>query len=284
LTLRPIGHKSTMSSATLAVKGRRAAQSPWVERLARLGLVAKGVIYAVVAILAVKVALGGREESPDRHGALKAIAEQPFGKWLLILLAVGLAGYALWRLTQAILDRDHEGDGAKGLAKRGGSLAKAIWYGALCAFTVSTLVGHESGGSGNEQQTTAGVFDWPAGRYLVYGAGLAFLGAALFNGYRAVTCKFNKKLKTGEMGDTEEAAATGVGVLGHLARMVVFALVALFLLKAAWEFDSKEARGLDGALLELSQAPYGGILLGAVAVGLFAYALYCFVQARYRRI
>jgi hypothetical protein len=218
-----------MSSATLAVKGRRAAQSPWVERLARLGLVAKGVIYAVVAILAVKVALGGREESPDRHGALKAIAEQPFGKWLLTLLAIGLAGYALWRLTQAILDRDHEGDGAKGLAKRGGSLAKAIWYGALCAFTVSTLVGHESG-------------------------------------------------------DTEEAAATGVGVLGHLARMVVFALVALFLLKAAWEFDSKEARGLDGALLELSQAPYGGILLGAVAVGLFAYALYCFVQARYRRI
>jgi hypothetical protein len=285
LKLRRIGHESEMNSGTLAVKGRRAAQSPWVERLARMGLVAKGVVYAVVAILAVKVALGGRQESPDRHGALRTIADQPFGKGLLILLAIGLAGYALWRLTQAILDRDHEGGNAKGLAKRGGSLAKAIWYGALCALTLSTLAGDESGGgSGNEQQTTAGVFDWPAGRYLVYGAGLAFLGAALFNGYRAITCKFNKKLKTGEMGDTEEAAATGVGVLGHLARMVVFALVALFLLKAAWEFDSTEARGLDGALLELSQAPYGGLLLGAVAVGLFAYALYCFVQARYRRI
>jgi hypothetical protein len=111
-------------------KGRRAAQSPWVERLARIGLVAKGVPYALVAILAVNVALGGREESPDRHGALRAIAEQPFGKWLLTLLAIGLAGYALWRLTQAILDRDHEGGDAKGLAKRGGSLAKAIWYGA----------------------------------------------------------------------------------------------------------------------------------------------------------
>src|SRR4051812_18352549 len=115
LKLRRIGHKSAMSSGTLALKGRRAAQSPWVERLARIGLVAKGVLYAVVAILAVKVALGGREESPDRHGALRTIAEQPFGKWLLILLAIGLAGYALWRLTQAILDRDHEGGDAKGL-------------------------------------------------------------------------------------------------------------------------------------------------------------------------
>ena len=272
-----------MSSGTLAVKGRRAGQSPWVERLGRMGLVAKGVLYAVVAILAVNVALGGRDESPDRHGALHAIAEQPFGKGLLILLAAGLAGYALWRLAQAIFDRDLEGEGPKGLAKRGAALAKAFWYGALCVLTVSTIFGEESGSS-NEQKTTAGVFEWPAGRYLVYAAGLAFLAAAAFNGYRAVTCKFNKKLKTGEMGETEETAATGVGILGHLARMVVFGLVALFLLKAAWEFDAKEARGLDGALLEIAQAPYGGPLLAGVAVGLFAYALYCFVQARYRKI
>jgi len=273
-----------MSSGTIAAKGRRAGQSPWVERLGRAGLVAKGVLYAVVAILAVKVALGGREESPDRHGALHAISEQPFGQVLLVLLALGLAGYALWRLAQAVFDRDLEGEGAKGLAKRGTSLAKAALYAGLCALTVSTLFGDEQGGSGNEQQTTAGVFEWPAGRYLVYAAGLGFVGAALFNGYRAVTCKFEKKLKTSEMGDAEETAATGVGILGHLARMVVYGLIGIFLLRAAWDFDPKKARGLDGALLEVSQAPYGGLLLGAVAIGLFAYALYCFVEARYRKI
>ena len=272
-----------MSSGTIAAKGRRAGQSPWVERLGRAGLVAKGVLYAVLAILAVQVALGGREESPDRGGALRTIAEQPFGKGLLILLALGLAGYALWRLAQGILDRDQEGDGPKGIVKRGANLAKAGWYGALCGLTVSTLVGG-GGGDGNEQATTAGVFERPGGRYLVYAAGLAFLAAAAFNGWRAVTCKFNKKLKKGEMGDAEETAATGVGFLGHLARMVVFGLIGAFLFKAAWEFDAKQARGLDGALLEVAQAPYGGLLLGAVAVGLFAYALYCFVQARYRRI
>ena len=86
------------------------------------------------------------------------------------------------------------------------------------------------------------------------------------------------------MSDAEEAAATAAGVLGHLARAVVFTLIGLFLLRAAWEFDPKEARGLDGALMELSQQSYGDLLLGAAAVGLLAYALYCFVEARYRRI
>ena len=274
-----------MSTGELAAKGRRAGKSPWVERLGRAGLVAKGVIYLVVGILAINVALGGREENPDRQGALHAIGEQPFGKGLLVLLAVGLAGYALWRLAQAILDRDSEGEDAKGLAKRGASLAKAGLYGTLCGLTISALLDSESrSGGGNEQKTTAGVFDLPAGRYIVYAAGIGFVAAAAFNGYRAVTCKFNKKLKQGEMSAAEETAATGVGILGHLARMVVFGLIGLFLVKAAWEFNSKEARGLDGALLELSQQPYGGFLLGSVAVGLIAYALYCFVQARYRDV
>jgi hypothetical protein len=273
-----------MSTGTIAAKGRRAGKSPWVERLGRLGLVAKGVLYAVIGVLAIKVALGGREESPDKGGALRTIAEQPFGKGLLLLLAAGLAGYALWRLAQAVLDRDDEGDEPKGLAKRAGALGKAGWYAVLCGLTLSVLVGNGQSGGGSEQETTAGVFERPLGRYAVYAAGLAFLGAALFNGYRAVTCKFNKKLKTGEMSEAEERAATAIGILGHLARLVVFALIGLFLLKAAWEFDPKEARGLDGALLELSQQPYGQYLLVDVGIGLAAYGLYCFVQARYRRI
>ena len=145
------------------------------------------------------------------------------------------------------------------------------------------LVGNGSG-NGNEQAQTAGVFDRPGGRYLVYAAGLAFLAAGAFNGYRAITCKFNEKLKQEEMSQAEETAATGVGILGHLARCIVFGLIGAFLFRAAWEFDSKEARGLDGSLLEVAQQPYGEALLGAVAVGLVAYGLYCFVQARYRRI
>ena len=272
-----------MSTGTIAAKGRRAGNSPWVERLGRAGLVAKAALYAVIGVLALKISFGADEANPDKNGALRTIAQQPFGKGLLVLLALGLAGYALWRLAQAVLDRDDEGEGPKGLAKRAGSLGKALWYGTLCGLTVSTLVG-SGGGGGNEQQTTAGVFERPFGRYVVYAVGIAFAGAALFNLWRAITCKFNKKLKTHEMGDAEESAATTAGVLGHLARFVVFALVGAFLVRAAWEFDPKEARGLDGALLELSQQPYGAFLLGAVAVGLLAYAAYCLVEARYRKI
>jgi hypothetical protein len=272
-----------MSSGTIAAKGRRAGQSPWVERLGRAGLAAKGFLYGIVGILAIKVALGGRAESPDRQGALRATAEQPFGKVLLTLLALGLAGYALWQLSIAVFDRDNEGERAKGLAKRAAALGRAGWYGVLCGLTVSMLLGNGSG-NGNEQQKTAGVFDLPGGRYIVYAAGLAFLGAAGFNGYRAITCKFKKSLKRGEMSEPEEAAATVIGMVGFLARAVVFCLIGLFLVKAAWEYDPKQAKGLDGALLELSQQPYGGLLLGAVAAGLLAYALYCLVQARYRRI
>ncbi len=144
-----------VSTGSIAAKGRRAGKSPWVERLGRIGLVAKAVLYAVIGVLAIQVARGGREESPDKGGALRTIAEQPFGKGLLVLLACGLAGYALWRLAQGILDRDNEGEGPKGLAKRAGALGKAGWYGTLCVLTVSTLVGNGSG-DGNEQETTSG--------------------------------------------------------------------------------------------------------------------------------
>ena len=272
-----------MSVGSIAAKGRRAGKSPWVERLGRAGLVAQGTLWGVVALLAAKVALGGREESPDRHGALREIAQQPFGQALLVLLAIGLAGYALWRLAQAVLDRDDEGEGAKGLAKRATSLGRAGWYAALCGLTVAKIAGAGDSG-GNEKKTTGGVLAMPLGRYVVYAVGLAFAGVALFNVYRAVTCKFEKKLKKGEMNEAEQAGATTVGIFGHLARGVVFGLVGAFLLKAAWQFDPKEAVGLDGALLEVSQQPYGELLLGGVAAGLGAFAVWCLVQARYRRI
>ena len=273
-----------MSVGTLTAKGRRASRSPWVERLGRAGLVAKGVLYGVIGILAIKVALGARGEHADREGALRAIAAQPLGTLLLSVLAVGFAGYAAWRLAQGLFDRDSEGEGAKGLAKRAGAIGKAVLYGALCALTIAKIAGAGGSDSGNEDKATAGVLGLPFGRYLVFAVAAGFIGAALFNLYRAVTCKFRKKLETEKMSEVEEDAATAVGVLGHLARFVIFGLIGAFLAQAAWEYEPKEAVGLDGALQKVAQQAYGGFLLGSVAAGLLAYALYCFVQARYRDV
>ena len=231
--------------------------------------------------------MGAREEDAGKEGALRTIAAQPFGRVLLAILALGLAGYAAWRLAQGLLDRDGEGERAKALAKRAGAVARGGWYAGLCALTVSKLVGADEGGGqggSSEDRATSGVLGLPLGRYLVFAAAAGFFAAAIFNAYRAVTCKFAEKLETEKMSDVEEKAATGVGIVGHLARFVVWGLIGAFLAKAAWEFDPQEAVGLDAALREVARQPYGGFLLGALAAGLIAFALYCFVQARYRDV
>jgi hypothetical protein len=275
-----------VSTGSIAAKGRRAGRSRWVEGLGRAGLVAKGVLYAVIGILAIKVAVGARGDDPGKEGALRTIAAQPFGQVLLAILALGFAGYAAWRLAQGLLDRDAEGGRAKALAKRAGNVAKGVWYGGLCVLTVLKLVGaeSESGGASQEDRATSGVLGLPYGRYLVLALAAGFVAAALFNGYRAITCNFQKKLETHKMSKTEERAATGAGVVGHLARFVVFGLIGAFLAKAAWEYDPEEAVGLDAALYEVARQPYGGFLLGTVAVGLLCYAVYSFAQALYRDV
>lgn len=269
------------ATGTLKARGRHGDEIGWA---GRAGFVAQATLYAVIAALALRVALEGRDSgsNPDKEGALSAIGSQPGGQVLLGVLAAGLAGYALWRLALAVADRDGKGSGAKGLAKRGGYLAQAAWYASIAGLAVAKIGGGGGGGGGSEQQTTAGVLGWPGGRYLVAAAALGFLAAAAWNGYRGVSCRFLKKLKLRKLSDAEERATRVVGIAGHLARLVVFGLIGLFLAKAAWEYDPKNAKGLDGALFELAQQPYGGVLLGAVAVGLGCYALWALVQARYR--
>jgi hypothetical protein len=110
------------------------------------------------------------------------------------------------------------------------------------------------------------------------------IGAGLSNAYRAVTRKFLEDLELRKMSKREERWFTALGVFGHLARAVVFVLVGAFLVRAAYQYDPQEAIGLDGALAKLAAEPVGPLLLGAVAFGLLAYGLFCFVQARYRDV
>lgn len=263
---------------------KRAGRSRWVERAGRAGFVAKGAIYAVVGLLAIQIPLGLGGETTDRQGALRTVAQQPLGEVLLLLLAVGLACYALWRLAQALVDRDGEGTGAKALAKRAGYFGRAILYGSGSVAAFALVAGWGSGGGSNEQQETAQMLSLPGGTLLVGAAGLGFLGAGAFNGYRAVTCKFRDDLRERQMARAARPWTIAVGIVGHVARGVVFALIGLFLVKAALQYDPKEAVGIDGALRKVAEQPYGTVLLGLVAAGLLSYALFCFVAARYRDV
>jgi Domain of Unknown Function (DUF1206) len=260
-----------------------AAQSPWVERAARVGHVAKGILYAVVALLALQIPLGLEGKTTDRQGALRTIAQQPLGEAMLFVLAAGLVGYAAWRFVQAFLDRDHEGTGIKGLAKRASYLARGLLYGGLALLALALVIGWGSSG-GNEKEETARAFEYPGGRLVVAAIGAGFLAAGLYNAYRSLTGKFRKHLREHMLGRAARGWTIVVGVLGHAARAVVFGLVGIFLLRAAWQYDPQEAIGLDGALRKVAQTEYGEFLLGVVAVGLLAYGFFCFVQARCRQV
>jgi hypothetical protein len=258
------------------------ARSEQIGWLGRLGLVAMGVSYGMVAVLAIMLALGEGGSAEDRGGALQTIAEDGLGRFVVVLLAIGFAGYAIWRFAQAIFDRGGEGTDAKGLAKRVGYFGRGLIYTGLCVTAVAVLLG--ASGSSNEKQEAAHVLDWPGGRYIVGAVGAGFAVAAIWNVVRGVTRKFKDELETSKMGRFEERLITLVAIGGLFARGVVFGLIGIFLIKAAVEYDPREAIGLDGALRKLAQQEHGPYLLGVVAAGLLAYGLFCVVQARYRKV
>jgi hypothetical protein len=268
-------------------RSRQAANSPWAERLARFGLVSKGVLYLVIGGLALWTALGQRGELTDQRGAIHTISEQPFGIALLVALAVGLVGYALMRLAQSLLDLDGEGSGKKALARRAGYLVSGLIHVALAVGAMRLLLGSGTRESGDAAagSWTAWLMGQPFGAWLVGIVGGIVICVGLAQLYEfAYKAQFRRYLRLDEMDQERELWVTRLGRFGYGARSVVFGLIGAFLILAALNADPGQARGLDGALQSLAQASYGPWLLGVVAAGLAAYGLYCFEEARYRKI
>jgi Domain of Unknown Function (DUF1206) len=262
-------------------KGEDFARSPQFEWLARAGLVSRGVIYAVIGVLAIKLALGSGGKTTNQKGALETIAQQPFGKVLLVVVAIGLAGYAIWRLVRAAIG--HGPESTDDTQERLASLVSGIAYGAVFVTAVSILLG-SGGGSGSPDKATGGVLDWPGGRVLVAIAGVIMIGVGLAQGYKGIKRKFVEMSKTEQMSERVERAFTVLGVFGHLARAIVFGLIGYFLIRAAIDYNPDKAVGLDGALAALGRASYGPVLLGIVAAGLIGFAAYSVADARYRKV
>lgn len=261
----------------------------WYAFLARLGLVAKGASFILVGALAIKLALGHGGKATSRQGALQSLAEQSFGKFVLAALAAGFAAYALWRFVQAFAEQEDPSDGeaegeAKKWGKRAGYVGRGLIYAGLAWTAVKIIVGAGAGASQNQQahKNAAEVLSWPAGTWIVGLAGACIVGAGLWNVYRAVTKKFEDRWRGGER--TVRRWGARIGVAGHLARGVVFGLIGIFIIRAAIDYNPKDAIGLDGALQKLVNAPYGPWALGATAVGLTAYGIFCFFDAAYRDV
>jgi Domain of Unknown Function (DUF1206) len=262
--------------------------SGWYAVLARTGLVAKGVSFGIVGVLAIRLALGDGGKATSREGALQSLAQQSFGKVLLILLAFGFGAYALWRFVQAFAEREEGGEkeALKKWGKRAGYVGRGLIYAGLTFSAIKILVGAGTNESQNQRahKTAATILGWPAGTWLVGIVGAAIVGAGLWNLYRGLSRNFEDKWRVGGMGETARKWGGRAGVLGHLARAVVFTLIGIFVVRAALDYNPKDAIGFDGALQKLAHASYGPYLLGLTAAGLICYGLYCFVDARYRDV
>jgi hypothetical protein len=262
----------------------KVGKHPWVERLARFGYAAKGIVYIVVGALATLAALG-EGETTGTQGALRSIARQPFGRVMLGIVAFGLIAYVIWRFVQAITDADDKGTDAKGIALRLGYTGSGFIYAGLAYSAARILFGaREDGRPDAAESWTASVMEFRYGNWLIVLAGLSVMGYGLYQCYKGYAAKFRKRLKIGEMSERGVLWAMRSGRFGFIARGVVFLIVGGIMIQAALRYGSTKVKGLDGALQLLIQQSYGKWLLGIIALGLVAYGLYMLIEARYRRI
>ena len=269
----------------LEAAAKHVARHSWFAPLARFGYAAKGVVYLIVGALATLTALGLGGDTTDTRGALRAIAGQPYGTPVLAVVAIGLFGYALWRVVQSVADVDHKGRSAKGLAVRAAYLGSGLVYAGIALRAALIALGAGGQDTRSPQQSwSAWLLAWPYGNWVVWLGGLGVIGFGCYQLYKGYRAKFRRRLALDGLRPRAQGLAVLSGRLGYCARGIVFLLIGLFLMQAADNYNPTEAKGLDGALHHLAIQRQGSLLLGAVALGLAAYGCYALVEARYRRI
>ena len=262
--------------------GRQAGRSG-VELAARAGYASRAVVYAVVGGLALMLAAGEGGRTTDTRGAVEEVARQPFGSVLLVLLGVGLLAFAVWRFVQAALDVEGKGRSGKGLVARIVLGISGVVHASLALFAFNLLRGNASRGGGTKSMT-AELMSKPFGQVLVGAVGVAVIGFAVYQFKQAMKGKTLEKLSLTGLAARQRTWVERISKAGVLARSVVFLLVGTFFIQAAVAADPGEAGGLGEALGTLAKQPFGPWLLGLVALGLVAYAVYQLLEARYRRI
>ena len=268
--------------------GEQAHHSDWMDKAARVGLVAYAVIYLIVGWLAVQLALGDHEGRPSSTGALKELTDQPFGEVLVWAVAIGMVFLVVWKGLEAAVGHRDEQDGAKRTRKRVMSAFKAVLYAAVAisGFSVATQSGGGSsggGGKGGSSQTTwtATVMDWPGGQLLVGAIGLVIIGYGAYQVWTAWTEKFAEKLDAEGRSGQSGQAYVAFGKAGYTAKGIAIGVVGGLFCYAAITHDAKKSGGLDEALLTVLQQPFGPIMLGLIGLGLACYGLFTLARARH---
>ncbi|WP_049560615.1 DUF1206 domain-containing protein [Nonomuraea sp. SBT364] len=256
---------------------RRAADTPALDRLARVGLACRGVLYALIGVLALQIAFDGGGEQADKGGAITTVAELPFGSVVLWVMVAGFVALAIWQASEALaghlrpLDR----------AEAGGRTAVY----ALIVFTLWSVltVGRAASEDQKSQDVTGKLLDLPAGPWLVGAIGLGIVALGVYWARQGVTKKFKEELELGRMSPRTRSVMEKLGLAGYLARGAIAGLAGIFVVQAAVTHDPDKAGGIDATLRAFADTPVGPWLLVLVAVGLMLFAGYCFGESRWRR-
>ncbi|WP_372453080.1 DUF1206 domain-containing protein [Streptomyces avidinii] len=274
-----MGGEHARKGVRTASRGGRAR-----EVTARCGLLARGVLYVLVGVLALRLAFGdsGGKEA-DRQGALQELAGKPFGSGLVWAVGIGLVGMMLWHLSEAVFGAAGP-DGDKPL-KRLAAAGRTVFY-AVVAFSVLAFAADGGGHSGDQQSrdATARALELPAGQWLVGAAGLGIAIAGVVIGVQAARRTFRKHLAMGGVSESVRKAVGFLGVTGGLARGALFAAAGGFVVYAAMHFDPAQAKGMDDTLRSFTATPAGPWLLVAVAVGLVLFGAFSWAMARWHEV
>jgi hypothetical protein len=257
-----------------------------IEPLARLGYASKAFIYGLVGTLAAMAALQRGGGVTDTRGALRVVLTQPFGNAVLLLLAVGLCGYAVWRVLDALRDPDRRGTGFSALVVRIGNLVRALVYGGVGveAFRLARGLRAAGGSDGNVRMWTSRIMSLPLGAWLVGLGGLVVAAYGVSQIVEAVKHSHDEDLDVSSIPAGNRNLLMKVCRFGVAARAVIIVIIGFFLVRAALRHDAGEAHGVRESVLEIAGFTQGRWLLGAMALGLIAYAVDQAVHARYRRI
>lgn len=262
----------------------------WRSALARSGLIAKGVFYAALGLLAVKVASGdGTTESVSRRGAIELVASQPVGQWLVGILTAGLFALAIWHVVQALTGDPVEGDEPTDRLKFAGKAGVYLMVGVTALTTLLARWGSTEqlsgtgAGRSSADQATSTIMSSPAGPWIVGVGGAVIIAVAVYEFQKHVwKTAFMDRLDRA-MGSDLRRSIQRAGQSGYAARAIVAAIVGVFLIVAAVQHDAQEAVGLSGALGALRQQTFGQAMLWIVSIGLLLYGMFCFAEAKYRR-
>ncbi|MFY4774052.1 DUF1206 domain-containing protein [Metabacillus sp. RGM 3146] len=254
---------------------------PWIRRMGRAGYMAQGFVFGLIGILAFMTAIGAGGETTDTKGALQSLKGMPLGEVLLWLIGIGLFGYVIWSFVKAIKDPENKGKDTKGIVTRIGYGITGIIYASIAFTAIKTALGSSGSGGSNEQSMSAQMLSHPFGKWIIGIVGLITLGYGVYEFITGYKEKFMSDFNLSDMKPKEIKATRRSGKIGLIARGIVLAMVGFFLIQTAVTADPDKTKGLDGALAELSNQPYGHWLLGAVALGLILYGIYGIFRGRY---